>query len=80
MQKNQIPNIDGVILGLTKEVADKCFAQAATMVDADDWLKSGFVVSTPENDLRYQSQICLKPDSWGFAKRFKKLEVGELTY
>ncbi|PZX19809.1 phage terminase large subunit-like protein [Palleronia aestuarii] len=44
MQMNTVPNIDGVIIGPTQEVADKCFAQAQAMIEADDWLKKRFRV------------------------------------
>ena len=41
---NQRPNVDGVIIGPTQEVADKCFAQAAAMIRADDYLSLRFKV------------------------------------
>ncbi|RNF32942.1 terminase large subunit [Paracoccus methylarcula] len=41
---NRRPNIDGVIIGPTQEVADKCFAQAAGMIDADPYLRKRFKV------------------------------------
>lgn len=36
---NRRPNVDGVIVGPTQEVADKCFAQASAMIEADPYLK-----------------------------------------
>lgn len=41
---NRRPNIDGVIIGPTQEVAEKCFAQAAGMIDADPYLRKRFKV------------------------------------
>ncbi len=41
---NRRPNIDGVIIGPTQEVADKCFAQAAGMIAADPYLSKRFKV------------------------------------
>ena len=41
---NRRPNIDGVIIGPTQEVADKCFAQATGMIDADPYLRRRFKV------------------------------------
>lgn len=41
---NRRPNIDGVIIGPTQEVADKCFAQAAGMIEADPYLRKRFKV------------------------------------
>lgn len=41
---NRRPNIDGVIIGPTQAVADKCFAQAAGMIDADPYLRKRFKV------------------------------------
>lgn len=41
---NRRPNIDGVIIGPTQEVADKCFAQAAGMIEADPYLRRRFKV------------------------------------
>lgn len=35
---NRRPNADGVIVGPTQEIADKCFAQAAAMIAADPYL------------------------------------------
>lgn len=37
---NNRPNVDGVIIGPTQEVADKCFAQASAMIAADEYLSS----------------------------------------
>ena len=36
---NRRPNVDGVIIGPTQEVADKCFAQASAMIAADAYLR-----------------------------------------
>lgn len=44
MLMNRRPNIDGVIIGPTQEVAAKCFAQAAGMIDADPYLRRRFRV------------------------------------
>ena len=44
MQMNTVPNIDGIIVGPTQEVADKCFAQAVGMIEADPWLSKRFRV------------------------------------
>ncbi len=44
MLMNRRPNIDGVIIGPTQAVADKCFAQAAGMIDADTYLRRRFKV------------------------------------
>lgn len=41
---NRTPNVDGVIIGPTQEVADKCFAQIAAMIDLDDYLRNRFRV------------------------------------
>lgn len=41
---NRTPNIDGVIIGPTQEIAAKCFAQAAGMIDADPYLRRRFKV------------------------------------
>lgn len=42
MQMNRRPNIDGIIVGPTQEVADKCFAQACGMIEADPYLRRRF--------------------------------------
>jgi len=39
---NRTPNIDGIIIGPMQEVADKCFAQAVAMIDADPYLRRRF--------------------------------------
>ncbi|SMO79114.1 terminase large subunit [Paracoccus laeviglucosivorans] len=44
MMMNRRPNIDGVIIGPTQEVAEKCFAQAAGMIAADPYLTKRFKV------------------------------------
>ena len=41
---NRTPNIDGVIIGPTQEVADKCFAQATAMIEADEYLRRRFKI------------------------------------
>uniref|UniRef100_A4WTC9 Phage Terminase n=1 Tax=Cereibacter sphaeroides (strain ATCC 17025 / ATH 2.4.3) TaxID=349102 RepID=A4WTC9_CERS5 len=41
---NRRPNIDGVIIGPTHEVAQKCFDQAAGMIEADPYLRKRFKV------------------------------------
>lgn len=44
MMMNRRPNVDGIIIGPTQEVADKCFAQAAGMIAADPYLNDRFKV------------------------------------
>lgn len=44
MLMNKTPNIDGVIIGPSLEVADKCFAQCAAMIEADAYLTKRFKV------------------------------------
>ncbi|MFG6514429.1 terminase large subunit [Sulfitobacter sp. TB366] len=44
LQMNTTPNIDGVIIGPTQAVAEKCFAQMAGMIAADEWLSKRFKV------------------------------------
>lgn len=44
MMMNRRPNIDGIIIGPTQEVADKCFAQAVGMIEADPYLTARFKV------------------------------------
>ncbi|PIL11686.1 terminase [Puniceibacterium antarcticum] len=44
MQMNTTPNIEGVIIGPTQKVAETCFAQAAAMIEADEWLRKRFKV------------------------------------
>ncbi|TPW28602.1 terminase large subunit [Martelella alba] len=44
MMMNRRPNVDGVIIGPTQEVADKCFAQASGMIAADTYLSRRFKV------------------------------------
>lgn len=44
MMMNRRPNIDGIIIGPTQEVADKCFAQAVGMIEADPYLSKRFKV------------------------------------
>ncbi len=44
MLMNRRPNVDGVIIGPTQEVADKCFAQATAMIEADPYLKNRFKI------------------------------------
>lgn len=44
MMMNRRPNIDGIIIGPTQEVADKCFAQAVGMIEADPYLLKRFHV------------------------------------
>lgn len=41
---NVRPNVDGVIIGPTQEVSDKCFSQAAGMIEADPYLARRFKV------------------------------------
>lgn len=44
LMMNRRPNVDGIIVGPTQEVADKCFAQAAAMIAADPYLSRRFKV------------------------------------
>lgn len=44
MLLNKTPNVDGVIIGPTQEVADKCFAQIAAMIRLDPYLAKRFDV------------------------------------
>ncbi|MDF2994666.1 MAG: Terminase [Xanthobacteraceae bacterium] len=44
LMMNRRPNIDGVIIGPTQEVADKCFMQACAMIEADAYLSRRFKV------------------------------------
>lgn len=44
MQMNRRPNIDGVIIGPTQSVAEKCFAQACGMIEADSYLRKRFKI------------------------------------
>lgn len=41
---NQTSNVDGIIVGPTQEVADKCFTQAANMIRLDPYLAKRFNV------------------------------------
>jgi phage terminase large subunit-like protein len=42
LQMNRRPNIDGVIIGPTQEVAAKCFTQMVGMIEADPYLINRF--------------------------------------
>ncbi|MEM9787385.1 MAG: terminase large subunit [Pseudomonadota bacterium] len=42
MLMNRTPNIEGVIIGSSNEVANTCFRQAAGMIEADDYLRARF--------------------------------------
>jgi len=44
LMMNRRPNIDGIIIGPTQAVADKCFAQAVGMIEADPYLRKRFKV------------------------------------
>ena len=44
LQMNTTPNIEGVIIGPTQKVAEKCFAQARGMIEADPYLSRRFQV------------------------------------
>lgn len=44
LMMNSRPNVDGVIIGPTQEVADKCFAQMQGMITADEYLSKRFRV------------------------------------
>lgn len=41
---NTRPNVDGIIVGPTQEVADKCFEQASNMIKLDPYLEKRFQV------------------------------------
>lgn len=70
MLMNRRPNIDGVIIGPTQEVAQKCFDQAAAMIRADKYLERRFKViehqktivdlSTDENGVRLNAKLKIK--------------------
>lgn len=71
MQMNGRPNIDGVIVGPTQEVADKCFAQACGMIEADPYLSKRFHVvdhkktiidlyRDPETGVRMNAKLKIK--------------------
>ncbi len=44
LMMNTRPNIDGMIVGPTQEVAEKCFEQAVAMIKADEYLDRRFKV------------------------------------
>lgn len=44
LMMNRRPNIDGLIIGPTQSVAQKCFDQAAAMIEADEYLRRRFKV------------------------------------
>jgi phage terminase large subunit-like protein len=44
LMMNTRPNIDGMIVGPTQEVAEKCFEQAVAMIRADEYLNRRFRV------------------------------------
>ncbi|QIB32643.1 terminase large subunit [Ancylobacter pratisalsi] len=44
LMMNRRPNVDGMIVGPTQEVAEKCFEQASLMIGADEYLKRRFRV------------------------------------
>ncbi|MDH6265527.1 phage terminase large subunit-like protein [Rhizobium sp. SG_E_25_P2] len=44
LMMNRRPNIDGMIVGPTQEVAQKCFEQASAMIAADEYLNRRFRV------------------------------------
>lgn len=44
LQMNRRPNIDGLIIGPTQQVAEKCFAQACGMIEADAYLRKRFKI------------------------------------
>jgi phage terminase large subunit-like protein len=71
MMMNRTPNVDGVIIGPTQEVAEKCFAQASAMIEADPYLKKRFRIvghrSTiidnhvdPETKVRMNAKLKIK--------------------
>ncbi len=41
---NTRPNVDGIIVGPTQEVADKCFEQASAMIKLDPYLEKRFQI------------------------------------
>ncbi|WP_240453999.1 terminase large subunit domain-containing protein, partial [Chachezhania antarctica] len=44
LQMNTTPNIKGIVVGPTQEVADTCFGQMQGMIEADPWLSKRFRV------------------------------------
>ncbi|MDI3335875.1 terminase large subunit [Defluviimonas aestuarii] len=71
MMMNRRPNVDGVIIGPTQEVAEKCFAQACAMIEADDYLSRRFKIVThrsmiidnhvdPETGVRMNAKLKIK--------------------
>lgn len=44
LMMNRRPNVDGIIVGPTQEVAEKCFEQASLMIAADEYLARRFKV------------------------------------
>ncbi|MFG1247626.1 terminase large subunit [Xanthobacter flavus] len=44
LMMNRRPNVDGIIVGPTQEVADKCFEQASAMIALDPYLRRRFHV------------------------------------
>lgn len=44
LMMNTRPNVDGIIVGPTQEVAQKCFEQASAMIKADEYLDRRFKV------------------------------------
>lgn len=63
MQMNTTPNIDGVVIGPTQEVADKCFSQMAAMIAADEWLTKRFHVVTHKKTIidRFPDPVTGRP-------------------
>lgn len=71
MLMNRRPNIDGVIIGPTQEVAQKCFAQATAMIEADEYLRRRFRIVEhkktiidlhvdPETGIRMNAKLKIK--------------------
>jgi phage terminase large subunit-like protein len=71
LMMNRRPNIDGVIIGPTQEVADKCFMQACAMIEADPYLSRRFKIVDhkktiidrhvdPETGIRMNARLKIK--------------------
>lgn len=44
LQMNTTPNIKGIVVGPTQEVAQTCFGQMQGMIEADEWLSKRFKI------------------------------------
>lgn len=68
---NRIPNVSGVIIGPTQDIADTCFSAAAAMISLDDYLARRFKVidhkkliqdlhTDPETRVRMNTKLRIK--------------------